>query len=99
MLSTNMIEGITRLIKLPEHSKILKILFEVMYGIDSVVDHEDCIELCRVSKKYLVIDIYEECIKGLEKVLAPSNAVATLIFAHEYDLQQLIEKALLYIGR
>lgn len=101
MLTTDMREGISRVIELPEKSKTLQQLFTLMYK-GEFVDQNDIKELLlmlMVTKKYLMTDLEEKCMEHLIGIIEARNVVELLIFSNENDLEELKKASLEHIGR
>lgn len=92
-------EGNSRVIKLPQHSKILEFLFRLIYGAECELEHKDVFDVYRLSKTYLIHHVEQDCIKKLEDEISHTSAADVLIFAHQNKLKQLEKKALACIRK
>lgn len=97
MLTTNMKEKITGTITLDEDKKVLQELFEMIYTGTTKQPIVDNSALLIVANKYLITDVESSCVQILIEKLSLSNAVSTLFFAHEKDIQELKIKTISFI--
>lgn len=83
MFTSDMKEGKTNVLELPESSKLLLNLIRLMYGGEVEGNINDGIELCRATKKYLMTSLYDNCVEIMTRAVDASNAVELLIFSRE----------------
>lgn len=98
MLTTDMKESKTNVVSLSESTKTLQLLFDLIYKGECEGDFEDFKELVIASGKYLILDIRDKCLATLNSLVVPSNAAASLSFAHNNEHKDLEVNALKCIG-
>lgn len=99
MLTTDMRERQTNVITLPEETHVLERLVDLVYCGAFDGNYKDLMELSVATKKYLMMDLHEECVKKLKEFLQPSTAVELLTVAVENEFEDVQAKALKCIGR
>lgn len=97
MFTTDMKEANSKFIKLPENAQVLTSLFQLVYGLEITENINKIMQLIIAAKKYLMLDIHQECLETLDRLVTLSNSVNVLIFCHENDLEALKQKILIYV--
>lgn len=100
MLTTDMTEGNSRVIELPESSEVLRNLFELIYKRECSSQNLKALQgLVVATQKYLLLDLHKTCVDVMTSMLDCGKEVKLLIFAHENGLEYLKKKTVEKIVR
>lgn len=97
MLTSDMIEGKLNVISLHENAHVVTLMLRLMYGLKCDGSMKDFMDLSVATKKYLIMDLHEECLTKLATFLNSSHAIELLIFTFDNEFNDLMNQSMMFI--